>query len=188
MQTSTAQGTADSGLFIPIEPSLISSRNAQQSVPSKRNLSGNERERSLGFRFDKVDYMIKGWECYKLTKINRVYFTPAIFIESKELTPPIGYVATEDGEQRFSFSLQHRKNFVDNRIGTCWVEDLNEFLNTQFGQEFRTDRCSQSFLKRTSSNPNSRSIITVTANLNLEIKGDLLRYSSISIFDIKCNM
>lgn len=142
----------------------------------------------LGFRFDKVDYMIKGWECYKLTKINRVYFTPAIFIESKELTPPIGYVATEDGEQRFSFSLQHRKNFVDNRIGTCWVEDLNEFLNTQFGQEFRTDRCSQSFLKRTSSNPNSRSIITVTANLNLEIKGDLLRYSSISIFDIKCNM
>ena len=128
MQTSTAQGTADRGLFIPIEPSLISSRNAQQSVPSKRNLSGNERERSLGFRFDKVDYMIKGWECYKLTKINRVYFTPAIFIESKELTPPIGYVATEDGEQRFSISLQHRKNFVDNRIGTCWVDDLGEFL------------------------------------------------------------
>ena len=72
--------------------------------------------------------MIKGWECYKLTKINRVYFTPAIFIESKELTPPIGYVATEDGEQRFSISLQHRKNFVDNRIGTCWVDDLGEFL------------------------------------------------------------
>ena len=82
----------------------------------------------LGFRFDKVDYTIKGWECYKLTKINRVYFTPAIFIESKELTPPIGYVATEDGEQRFSISLQHRKNFVDNRIGTCWVDDLGEFL------------------------------------------------------------
>ncbi len=50
----------------------------------------------LGFRFDKVDYTIKGWECYKLTKINRVYFTLGIFIESKELTPPIGYVATED--------------------------------------------------------------------------------------------
>lgn len=82
----------------------------------------------LGFRFDKVDYTIKGWECYKLTKINRVYFTPAIFIESKELTPPIGYVATEDGEQRFSISLQHRKNFVDNRTGTCWVDDLGEFL------------------------------------------------------------
>ena len=82
----------------------------------------------LGFRFDKVDYTIKGWECYKLTKINRVYFTPAIFIESKELTPPIGYVVTEDGEQRFSISLQHRKNFVDNRIGTCWVDDLGEFL------------------------------------------------------------
>lgn len=82
----------------------------------------------LGFRFDKEDYTIKGWECYKLTKINRVYFTPAIFIESKELTPPIGYVVTEDGEQRFSISLQHRKNFVDNRIGTCWVDDLGEFL------------------------------------------------------------
>ena len=94
-----------------------------QEIPLSKELL-----EQLGFRFDKVDYKIKGWECYKLTKINRVYFTPTIFIESKELKPPIGYVVTEDGEQRFSISLQQRKNFVDNRIGTCWVDDLGEFL------------------------------------------------------------
>ena len=82
----------------------------------------------LGFRFDREDDKAKRWKCYKLTKINRVYFTPTIFIEEKNLTPPMGYIVTEDGEQRFSISLQHRKNFVDNRIGTCWVNDLCEFL------------------------------------------------------------
>ena len=51
----------------------------------------------LGFRFDKVDYKIK-WECYELTKTNRVYLTPTLFLEEKGLTPPIGYVVTEDGD------------------------------------------------------------------------------------------
>ena len=79
----------------------------------------------LGFRFDKVEYKIKRWECYKLTKINRVYLTPTCFLEEKELAPPIGYVVMTDGEERFSIFTQ---TFIDNRIGNCWVDDLGEFL------------------------------------------------------------
>lgn len=82
-----------------------------QDIPLSKELL-----EQLGFRFDKVDYTIKGWECYKLVKINRVYFTPAIFIEAKELTPPIGYAVTEDGEERFSIFT---RDYIDNRIGIC---------------------------------------------------------------------
>ena len=82
-----------------------------QDIPLSKELLEH-----LGFRFDKMDYKIKGWECYTLTKINRVCLTPTLFLEERELTPPIGYVVTGDGERRFSISLQHRRNFLMNLL------------------------------------------------------------------------
>ena len=79
----------------------------------------------LGFRFDKVDYKINGWECYMVAKINRVYLTPTFFIEEKKPTPQIGYVVMADGEELFSV---YTRIYIDGRIGTRWVYNLNEFL------------------------------------------------------------
>ena len=79
----------------------------------------------LGFRFDKVDYKINGWECYRLTKVEKVYLSPSFFVEEEMYTPLIGYAITADGEEKFSIFT--RKS-IDNRIGTCRVKNLNEFL------------------------------------------------------------
>lgn len=80
----------------------------------------------LGFRFDAVDYGIKRWRCYRLTKVRRVYLSPSFFIEEEMFTPPIGYTITADGEEEFRISFHKR---IDDRVGTYKVEDLNEFLN-----------------------------------------------------------
>ena len=56
----------------------------------------------LGFRFKEADYKIKGWECYRLTKVEKVYLSPSFFVEEEMYTPLIGYAITADGEERFS--------------------------------------------------------------------------------------
>ena len=43
----------------------------------------------LGFRFDAVDYRIKKWKCYRLTKVRRVYLSPSFFVEKELFTLPI---------------------------------------------------------------------------------------------------
>ena len=43
----------------------------------------------LGFRFKEADYKIKGWECYRLTKVEKVYLTPSFFVEKELFTLPI---------------------------------------------------------------------------------------------------
>ena len=91
-----------------------------QDIPLSRELLEH-----LGFRFDAVDYRIKGWECYRLTKIRRVYLSPSFFVEEEMYTPLIGYTITADGEKRFSIFT---RKYIDNRIGTCGVKNLNEFL------------------------------------------------------------
>lgn len=80
----------------------------------------------LGFRFDAVDYEIKGCKCYRLTKVRRVYLSPSFFVEEEMFTPPIGYTITAEGEEEFRISFHKR---IDDRVGTYKVEDLNEFLN-----------------------------------------------------------
>ena len=61
----------------------------------------------------------------RLTKVRRVYLSPSFFVEEEMYTPLIGYAITADGEERFSIFT--RKN-IDNRIGTCRIKNLNEFL------------------------------------------------------------
>lgn len=80
----------------------------------------------LGFRFDAVDYGIKRWRCYRLTKVRRVYLSPSFFVEEEMFTPPIGYTITADGEKQF---WVYTHTFIDDKHGTCKVKDLNEFLN-----------------------------------------------------------
>lgn len=60
-----------------------------------------------------------------VAKINRVYLTPTFFIEEKKPTPQIGYVVMADSEERFSVST---RTYIDGRIGTRWVYNLNDFL------------------------------------------------------------
>ena len=91
-----------------------------QDIPLSKELL-----EQLGFRFDKVDYKIKGWECYRLTKVEKVYLSPSFFVEEEMYTPLIGYAITADGEERFSIFT---RKYIDNRIGTCRVKNLNEFL------------------------------------------------------------
>ena len=91
-----------------------------QDIPLSKELLEH-----LGFRFDKVDYKIKGWECYRLTKVEKVYISPSFFVEEEMYTPLIGYAITADGEERFSIFT---RKYIDNRIGTCRVKNLNEFL------------------------------------------------------------
>lgn len=79
----------------------------------------------LGFRFDEERYKIKGCKCYKLAKISKKYLTSTDFIEVEEPTPQISYAVLADGEERFSIFTQ---TFIDNRIGTHWVNSLDEFL------------------------------------------------------------
>lgn len=43
----------------------------------------------------------------------------------KESIPQIGCIVTADGKERFSIFT---RDYIDNRIGTCWVDNLNEFL------------------------------------------------------------
>lgn len=79
----------------------------------------------LGFRFDKVDYKIKGCKCYKLTKVIKKYFTLKDFIEAEEPTTQIGCIVMSDGEVRFSVFT---RTSVDGEIGSHWVDNLNKFL------------------------------------------------------------
>ena len=91
-----------------------------QDIPLSKELLEH-----LGFRFKEADYKINGWECYMAAKINRVYLTPTFFIEEKKPTPQIGYVVMADSEERFSVST---RTYIDGRIGTRWVYNLNDFL------------------------------------------------------------
>ena len=79
----------------------------------------------LGFRFDEESYKIKGCKCYKLTKVSKMYFTLTDFIEVEEPTPQIGCIVMADGEVRFSIFT---RTYIDGRIGTRWVYNLNDFL------------------------------------------------------------
>ena len=54
-----------------------------------------------------------------------MWLSPDFYVEEKLPTPTIGYAVTADGEERFSIFT---RKYIDNRIGTCWVNDLNEFL------------------------------------------------------------
>ena len=92
-----------------------------QDIPLSKELLEH-----LGFRFDAVDYGIKMWRCYRLTKVEKVYLSPSFFVEEEMFTPPIGYTITADGEEEFRISFHKR---IDDRVGTYKVEDLNEFLN-----------------------------------------------------------
>ena len=91
-----------------------------QDIPLSRELLEH-----LGFRFDKVDYKIKGCKCYKLTKVSKMYFTLTDFIEVEEPTPQIGCIVMSDGEVRFSVFT---RTSVDGEIGSHWVDNLNKFL------------------------------------------------------------
>ena len=79
----------------------------------------------LGFRFDEENYKINGCRCYKLTKIGRKYFTSTDFIEVEEPVPQIGCIVMADSEERFSIFT---RTYIGDRIGTHWVDNLNEFL------------------------------------------------------------
>ena len=79
----------------------------------------------LGFHFDEESYKIKGCKCYKLTKVSKMYFTLTDFIEVEEPTPQIGCIVMADGEVRFSIFT---RTYIDGRIGTRWVYNLNDFL------------------------------------------------------------
>ena len=61
----------------------------------------------------------------RLTKVRRAYLSPSFFVEEEMFTPPIGYTITADGEERFWL---YTHTFIDDRVGTCWVDDWNEFL------------------------------------------------------------
>ena len=54
-----------------------------------------------------------------------MYFTLTDFIEVEEPTPQIGCIVMADGEVRFSIFT---RTYIDGRIGTRWVYNLNDFL------------------------------------------------------------
>ena len=78
-----------------------------QNIPLSKELLEH-----LGFRFDEESYKIKGWECYRLTKVKKVYLSPSFFVEEEMYTPLIGYAITADGEERFSIFT---RNLLENR-------------------------------------------------------------------------